>query len=65
MIMRYLKYLLRIALKTTSQMAYVFGGYNECICKDCRNRFDYKDFFYNYGREHCPFCGSDNWEIRN
>lgn len=65
MIMRYLKYLFYIVLLTASQIAYVLGVHNECICKDCGNSFDFKYFLYDQGGERCPFCGSDNWEIRN
>lgn len=65
MIMRYLKYLFHIALLTASQMAYVLGAHNECVCKDCGNSFDYKDCLYDHVRERCPFCGSDSREIQN
>lgn len=59
--MRCLKYLSPIIMLAFN-LAYWLGFHNECVCKDCKSCFDYKDVLFDHRRERCPFCGSENWE---
>lgn len=59
--MRCLKYLSPVIVLAFN-LTYWLGFHNESVCKNCESNLDYKDIFFDHGRERCPFRGSENWE---